>query len=69
MTELPSALYFFILLGVSEIGLALVKRSHTGKSDGGSLGLLWGVILTGILAGGLAALGADNCCFYVADPH
>ncbi|MBX2982495.1 MAG: isoprenylcysteine carboxylmethyltransferase family protein [Flavobacteriales bacterium] len=48
MTELPSALYFFILLGVSEIGLALVKRSHTGKSDGGSLGLLWGVILTGI---------------------
>ena len=37
---------FFILLGVSEIGLALFKRS--GKSaeskDGGSFTLLWGVI-------------------------
>lgn len=45
MIELPSALYFFILLGVSEIGLALVKRSHTGKNDGGSLGVLWSVIM------------------------
>ena len=43
--ELPSPLYFFILFGISEMGLALVKRSHTGKSDRGSFGLLWVVIL------------------------
>ncbi len=43
--ELPSPLYFFILFGISELGLALVKRSRSGEKDGGSLGLLWAVIL------------------------
>lgn len=46
MISLPSPTYFFILLGVSEIGLALFKRSgKTAESkDGGSFTLLWAVI-------------------------
>lgn len=46
--ELPSPLYFFTLFGISEMGLALVKRSHTGKKDRGSFGVLWGVIIVSI---------------------
>ena len=46
MISLPSPPIFFTLLGISEIGLALFKRS--GKSaqskDGGSFGMLWAVI-------------------------
>lgn len=46
MITLPPPTYFFILFGVSEIGLALFKRS--GKSaegkDAGSFTMLWAVI-------------------------
>ncbi len=45
MIELPSPIYFFVLLGISEMGLALVKRSRSGEKDRSSFGLLWGVII------------------------
>lgn len=43
---LPSPSSFFILLGISELGLALFKRSgkSTDSKDRGSLGMLWAVI-------------------------
>lgn len=46
MTTLPSPQYFFIVLGISELGLALFKRSGRSaqRKDKGSFGMLWAVI-------------------------
>ena len=46
MAALPSAQFLFILLGLSEPGLAVIKRSGKAsqRKDKGSLGLLWAVI-------------------------
>ncbi|MBZ0204869.1 MAG: isoprenylcysteine carboxylmethyltransferase family protein [Flavobacteriales bacterium] len=46
MISLPSPLYFFIVLGISELGLALFKRSggSAQRKDKGSFGMLWAVI-------------------------
>lgn len=46
MITLPSPEYFFIILGISELGLALFKRSGSSaqSKDKGSFGLLWAVI-------------------------
>lgn len=46
MITLPSPEYFFIVLGISELGLALFKRSGRSaqQKDKGSFGMLWGVI-------------------------
>ena len=46
MISLPSPPIFFTLLGMSEIGLALFKRSGNSaqSKDGGSFGMLWAVI-------------------------
>lgn len=46
MISLPSPQLFFIVLGVSELGLALFKRSggSAQRKDKGSFGMLWAVI-------------------------
>lgn len=46
MIALPPVTAFFVLLGISELGLALFKRSgrSTDSRDRGSFGLLWAVI-------------------------
>lgn len=45
------------LFGLSELGLLLWKRSRGGAQsvDGGSLGLLWGVIFVSLVAAGVCA--------------
>lgn len=46
MVSLPSPQFFFIVLGISELGLALFKRSGktAQRNDKGSFGMLWAVI-------------------------
>ena len=46
MITLPSPTTFFIILGISELGFALFKRSGkaTESKDGGSFAMLWAVI-------------------------